>query len=521
MKRGSLRAQGALGAICLIRCNTNLSLKNRGTQLLIKSTQRGDPFAMMNFGSIYKIGGGIFADLTLARTWHLRAIEFGKSKLVPMMADMTAYDDSIGKARQVDFTAADEKGKEVSTSLDRLGEILGVFHEAYNGKIKAIVELGRIFQQGTEVPQDTVCAEKLFQIAADRGELFALCYLGKPGIVRLQKLSLEGNLVATFSLALAFARGIGCEKNENEATRLLLQLLSHCKLLLLGYWSSKSTPSKVKKEIVMIKDLLKKEMDEGRLLQNDLPDQLMNVVNNMMLAFEDQPHAIHLLGVEFETGESVPKDIVFAVKLYEKAAELKDSHAMIHLASLYENGQGVPQDISKAISYLNNACDLNNASAMNILGNMYEFGAGVKVDEALAAKLYLRAVALSSPEGMTNLGVLYAEGRGVLKDFKKAKMLLEEAVKRKDPQAMYSLAMLLLREGDVAKASRYILDLLKDSASLENPAAMYQLGCLYREGKIVEKDEDQASEYFAHAASLGRADASQKLCELYTQVDEN
>jgi TPR repeat protein len=50
---------------------------------------------------------------------------------------------------------------------------------------------------------------------------------------------------------------------------------------------------------------------------------------------------------------------------------------------------------------------------------------------------------------------------------------------------------------------------------------MYQLGCLYREGKIVEKDEDQASEYFAHAASLGRADASQKLCELYTQVDEN
>jgi TPR repeat protein len=209
--------------------------------------------------------------------------------------------------------------------------------------------------------------------------------------------------------------------------------------------------------------------------------------------------------------------VSFAAKLYEKASELKDSNAMIHLASLYEHGNGVPQDISKTIFYLNKACDLENPCAMNILGNMYEFGIGVKVDEVRAAKLYRRSVDKKhlSTDGMINLGVMYAEGRGVSKDFKMAKMLLKAAVRRHDPIAMYTLAMLLLREGNIAKKSQKILKLLQDSAKLGISGAMYQLGCLYSRGQIVEKDMVQASEYFAHAASLGVPTAAQEFYKLY------
>ena len=58
------------------------------------------------------------------------------------------------------------------------------------------------------------------------------------------------------------------------------------------------------------------------------------------------------LGVHYENGDGVPKDLGKARELYQKAADQGYADAQLNLGWLYENGEGVPKDLGKQQSFI-------------------------------------------------------------------------------------------------------------------------------------------------------------------------
>ena len=82
------------------------------------------------------------------------------------------------------------------------------------------------------------------------------------------------------------------------------------------------------------------------------------------------PLAIYLLGNQYEYGHcGLEKDMVRAVELYERAAELGAKDAHYNLGVLFNNGVGVEKDIAKVMRHWESAAMCGHVSARHYLGN--------------------------------------------------------------------------------------------------------------------------------------------------------
>jgi len=69
------------------------------------------------------------------------------------------------------------------------------------------------------------------------------------------------------------------------------------------------------------------------------------------------------VGVMYQYGSGVAKDLVEAAKWYRKAVAGGNPSAMVELASFYETGQGVAMDVSESVKWYRSAAKLGNQQA--------------------------------------------------------------------------------------------------------------------------------------------------------------
>ena len=113
----------------------------------------------------------------------------------------------------------------------------------------------------------------------------------------------------------------------------------------------------------------------------------------------------------------------FAAGDYAKAlqetrplAESGDARGEYAMGVLYENGYGVPKDLKLAAAWYLKAAQQGNADAQYNLGAMYEHGVGMAVNYPEAARWYRPAAEMGDIDALSNLGVLYQGGKGVAQD---------------------------------------------------------------------------------------------------------
>lgn len=68
--------------------------------------------------------------------------------------------------------------------------------------------------------------------------------------------------------------------------------------------------------------------------------------------------------------------------------------------------------------------------------------------------------------------------------------------------------------GKVKKSFPTAIKYIRAAADLGHQGALYDMARFYENGRGVEKDIDKATEYYKHAAKLGKVQAAQKLTEL-------
>ncbi len=74
------------------------------------------------------------------------------------------------------------------------------------------------------------------------------------------------------------------------------------------------------------------------------------------------------------------QDFSKAKGYFEKACDLNNGGGCSNLGVLYQNGQGVEKNLTKAAYFYSKACELKEGDGCGALGGLYYNGDGVKQD---------------------------------------------------------------------------------------------------------------------------------------------
>ena len=154
------------------------------------------------------------------------------------------------------------------------------------------------------------------------------------------------------------------------------------------------------------------------------------------------PATLVQLGIKYEKGEGVSKDLPKAVELYRKAAEKGDAAGEFHLGTMYRDGDGVPKDPEQARQWFTKSAQQNYSDAENELGMMYQRGQGEPQDDAQAVSWYNKSAGQGNAAAQYNLGWMYEKGRGVPKDAAIAANWYRQAAELNVWQAQQALGQL-------------------------------------------------------------------------------
>lgn len=102
-----------------------------------------------------------------------------------------------------------------------------------------------------------------------------------------------------------------------------------------------------------------------------------------------------------------------ALEILVPLAETGDARAQSNLGVLYDHGYGLARDIEHAANLFRMAAEQGFAPAQSNLGNLYNRGEGVPHDDTMAVVWYRRAAVQGYANAQNSLGIMYGRGDGV------------------------------------------------------------------------------------------------------------
>ena len=270
--------------------------------------------------------------------------------------------------------------------------------------------------------------------------------------------------------------------------------------------------------------------------------------------------ATYYLSLFYENGYGVERDEKRAVSLVREAAENDYAPAQNRLAAFYASGNGVDQSDELMFEWFKRAAENGDADGQYNVGICYFYGRGTEQNEAEAAEWFQNAAVNGSTPAQFRLGFCYMTGRGIDKDQKEAVTWYKKAAENGAAIAMYELGR-CYEKGvgvvtDINKAAEYYHKAAENGHSkaqvkyglvlfgfggddyLEaafgwfkraaeeclDAEAQYYVGTCFLNGQGVDKDEEEAAEWFEKSAKQGYALAQLQLAWLYMNgegVDED
>lgn len=134
--------------------------------------------------------------------------------------------------------------------------------------------------------------------------------------------------------------------------------------------------------------------------------QTLDRIENVAQAYEQ--------GLNHYLGRGVPQDSQRAAAFFEHAAKTQNhSAAQFNLGVLYERGEGVQKDLDAAVQWYEKAAHQNNAKAQYNLGFLLLEGFGVPKNPVAALQWLEKAAHQGSIPAAYQLGCAYLEAKGV------------------------------------------------------------------------------------------------------------
>lgn len=223
------------------------------------------------------------------------------------------------------------------------------------------------------------------------------------------------------------------------------------------------------------------------------------------------------LGIKFASLKQHQK----AFLLFAQASERGHPLAQFNLGLCFENGKGVDKDLVQAAECYKNAAAQGQSGAIYNLALFYMEGlGGLPKDQQHSLELLKEAAGNGLCKAQLYLGLYYADESADHCDYYKAIPYLEMAAAKKDPSAEFNLGICYERglgiERDMSRAAHFY----KAAAEHGHTGAQYNLGVFYEHGLggfSVNKNE--AARFYCMAAEAGDEDARHNLLLLRKQLE--
>ncbi len=332
---------------------------------------------------------------------------------------------------------------------------------AQDGVATAQVQLGQIYEDGRQVPQDYAAARDWYEKAAAQGEAEAQNKLGK-----------------------MLRSGFGGPQDLNRAFEML----------------RKAAASKTPQHLFDLAQMY----DNGTGTPQDF---------TAAAALYDQAaagghvEAAVALGLLYQNGHGVAQDLAKARLFYEPAAQTGNSHAQNNLGLLYVRGEGVIQDYEAAFTLFQAAANSGMKPAMRNLSTMYAQGFGVPRNDDLAAT-WARLADTDQPLQFVRDTRLPDPTSTETPQTADALNKLYQLAQIGDPIAAYQLGMILAVQSSADGAQNHSVaaQLLQQAAEAGLPSARANLGVIYARGLGVVQDYGLAHMWLTLAALNGQDD---------------
>lgn len=205
------------------------------------------------------------------------------------------------------------------------------------------------------------------------------------------------------------------------------------------------------------------------------------------LADAGDPIAAYGLGVLYEAGLGVDKDLAIAMQWHRIAAEKGVPAAQNRLAIFIENGHGnVQGNPDEAVVWYRKAAEKGFITAQVNLGLSLTAGSGTPVNLEEALQWFRKAAEGGSGEAVYQVAVAYLKGRSVQPDQQEAMKWFKRAADMRVPPAFGAIAVML---GESPEAATWA----ERGARLGDPLSELQLAMTIWYG---ENGKDRAAEAF-------------------------
>lgn len=228
--------------------------------------------------------------------------------------------------------------------------------------------------------------------------------------------------------------------------------------------------------------------------------------------------------------ECIEKGKINNKEAYQTVENLveKETSACLFLGHQLLKGEKVGNSERIVLSLLQiadkNPNEEDRTEALLILSECYKKGIGVSKDANKRIDMLTKAADGGSMKACLELGEAYYLGEGVSKDLDKATKYLEKGanmvtgnISNVDFKYYIILGKLLASKSD-SKCITYLRKALYGD-SPERYEAAIELGKIYYEGRVVEKSEGEAAEYFWTAFKEGKIEEGRQLFEKYQLKD--
>lgn len=231
-------------------------------------------------------------------------------------------------------------------------------------------------------------------------------------------------------------------------------------------------------------------------------------------------NAIQNLAKLYYDGFLVDRDCAKAIELYEKTAKEAGEYGnYIQIAKLYKNGDGVEKNEDKAKEYLEKYLNEGGTRAAYQMASMYDIGNIVAQDTAKAVELYQKAADAGNYQAMMSLGNCYWNGNGVDKDQAKGAEMYLKSAEAGNTNMYLDLGYMYSRGDGFEKDEAKAQECFEKYAKANEGRGANTIGYQYHTGTILEKNVDKAKEWYERACNEGDKNAMVNMGSLYLNGD--
>lgn len=347
--------------------------------------------------------------------------------------------------------------KETTYKIKEIPLIELNLEKAAKGDIKAMGAAGYQYATGKGVTQNRERGISMVQDAANRGDITAMSILSywyrtkNEANAQLDlakshewavKAATAGDIDSMTVTGIDLLNGTGVAANPAEAQRWLTLAAGKndgiANLTLGNLYSGKfmAMPSETGKTDLKkaeayyrkaiasgVKDGVDKlaELYEGG--DGTEPDWPRAFAERKPLADAGDPVSETYIGLYYERGYGVPKDMKLAAEWFTKAAKHGSARGNYEIGRLYFDGEGVPEDNAIAVKYTRQAAVQGFPNALHMMGLITFNGKhGVAKDNIEAERLIRLAAEKGNVRAAHDMGVIYEQGSGVEKDRAESRM---------------------------------------------------------------------------------------------------